>query len=100
VARLEAELRIPEGNENCSSDALLHAKDLQIQKMEAELKELQMQRDAAQARLDEVNKKLQAEEDKKLQAEEDKKLQAEEYKKQADEVAKKHAEELAQKQVP
>jgi hypothetical protein len=52
--------------------------------MEAELKELQMQRDAAQARLDEVNKKLQAEEDKK----------------QADEVAKKHAEELAQKQVP
>jgi len=60
--------------------------------MEAELKELQMQRDAAQARLDEVNKKLQAEEDKKLQAEE--------YKKQADEVAKKHAEELAQKQVP
>jgi centromeric protein E len=33
VARLEAELRIPEGNENCSSDALLHAKDLQIQKV-------------------------------------------------------------------
>jgi hypothetical protein len=52
--------------------------------MEAELKELQMQRDAAQARLDEVNKKLQAEEDKK----------------QADDVAKKHAEELAQKKVP
>jgi centromeric protein E len=33
VARLEAELKIPEGNENCSSDALLHAKDLQIQKV-------------------------------------------------------------------
>ncbi len=33
VARLEAELRIPEGNENCSSDALLHAKDLLIQKV-------------------------------------------------------------------
>jgi hypothetical protein len=44
--------------------------------MEAELKELQKQRDAAQARLDEVNKKLQAEEEKK------------------------HAEEMAQIQVP
>jgi centromeric protein E len=33
VARLEAELRVPEGNEACSSDALLHAKDLQIQKV-------------------------------------------------------------------
>ncbi|CAM6072154.1 unnamed protein product [Sphagnum tenellum] len=65
VARLEAELRVPESNEACSSDALLHAKDLQIQQMEAELKELQKQRDAAQARLDEVNKKLQAEEEKK-----------------------------------
>jgi hypothetical protein len=44
--------------------------------MEAELKELQKQRDAAQARLDEVNKKLQAEEEKK------------------------HAEDMAQIQVP
>ncbi len=44
--------------------------------MEAELKELQKQRDAAQARLDEVSKKLQAEEEKK------------------------HAEEMAQIQVP
>jgi hypothetical protein len=33
VARLEAELRVPEGNEACSSDALLHAKDLQIQQV-------------------------------------------------------------------
>ncbi len=33
VARLEAELRVPESNEACSSDALLHAKDLQIQQV-------------------------------------------------------------------
>lgn len=38
--------------------------------MEEELKELQKQRDAAQARLDEVSRKLEAEEDAKKQAEE------------------------------
>lgn len=71
VARLEAELKVPDSvTDSATSEALLQAKDLQIQKMEEELKELQLQRDAAQARLDEVSRKLGAEEVAKRLAEE------------------------------
>lgn len=52
--------------------------------MEEELRELQVQRDAAQARLDEVSRKLEAEELAKRQAEE---------------AAKKLAEQAAQRPV-
>jgi hypothetical protein len=52
--------------------------------MEEELKELQLQRDAAQARLDEVSRKLEAEE---------------EAKRLAEEAAKKYAEEAGKRQV-
>ncbi|XP_024521728.1 kinesin-like protein KIN-7A [Selaginella moellendorffii] len=56
VARLEAELRIPEAA--LSSDALLHQKEQQIQKMESEMKELIRQRDAAKTQLNEVLAKM------------------------------------------
>lgn len=46
--------------------------------MEEELRELQVQRDAAQARLDEVSRKLEAEEEAKQKAEEAAKKLAEE----------------------
>lgn len=52
--------------------------------MEEELRELQLQRDAAQSRLDEVSRKLEAEELAK---------------KQAEEAAKKFAEEAAKRTV-
>ena len=52
--------------------------------MEEELRELQQQRDAAQARLDEVSRKLEAEE---------------EAKRLAEEAAKKYAEEAGKRQV-
>jgi hypothetical protein len=113
VARLEAELKVPDlASEAASSEALLQAKDLQIQKvctflpgpssrefvfqpskkslrqskvlslvvsqMEEELRALQVQRDAAQARLDEVSRKLEAEEVAKKLAEEAAKRLAEE----------------------
>ncbi|KAG0586149.1 hypothetical protein M758_2G098300 [Ceratodon purpureus] len=79
VARLEAELKVPDlASEAASSEALLQAKDLQIQKMEEELRELQIQRDAAQARLDEVSRKLEAEEVAKKLAEEEAKRLVEE----------------------
>ncbi|KAJ7547429.1 hypothetical protein O6H91_08G085700 [Diphasiastrum complanatum] len=58
VARLEAELRVPEAS--LSSEALLQEKELQIQKMESEMKELALQRDLAQARLDDLLKKMEA----------------------------------------
>nr|PNR40469.1 hypothetical protein PHYPA_017871 [Physcomitrium patens] len=71
VARLEAELKVPDPTtEITSSEALLHAKDLQIQKMEEELRELELERDAAQARLEEVRRKLEEEEVAKRLAEE------------------------------
>lgn len=46
--------------------------------MEEELRDLQVQRDAAQARLDEVSRKLEAEEEAKQKAEEAAKKLAEE----------------------
>eukprot|EP00249_Psilotum_nudum_P001977 c14772_g1_i1 orf=85-3021(+) len=67
VARLEAELRMPETTALCLSEteALLHQKDSLIQKMEDEMKELLQQRDAAQARLDALLQKISEEEQSK-----------------------------------
>eukprot|EP00250_Pteridium_aquilinum_P022774 c25688_g1_i1 orf=163-3195(-) len=69
VARLEAELRIPEVAVPCSSDteALLHEKNAEIQQLRAEMRELYSQRDRAQARLDELQKKIEREEAAKEQ---------------------------------
>ncbi|OVA20417.1 Kinesin [Macleaya cordata] len=55
LARLESELRCP-GPTSATSDtaALLRAKDLQIGKMEKEIKELTQQRDLVQSRLDDL----------------------------------------------
>ncbi|CAM6098097.1 unnamed protein product [Calypogeia fissa] len=68
VARLEASLRSPnslagptaeEANEALlTSEALLQAKEQQIQQMAAEMEELVRQRDAAQVRLNEVTQRM------------------------------------------
>lgn len=56
VARLEAELHTPESTTVVCSDSLLIEKELQIKKMEREMKELKLQLDSAQARLDEYRR--------------------------------------------
>ncbi|KAI5068317.1 hypothetical protein GOP47_0016662 [Adiantum capillus-veneris] len=63
VARLEAELKVPETVNPCPRDAeaLLHEKNAEIQQLRAEMKELYLQRDRAQARLDEIVKKIENE---------------------------------------
>ncbi|MCO5581745.1 hypothetical protein L7F22_035634 [Adiantum nelumboides] len=64
VARLEAELKVPEIINPCPVDAeaLLHEKNAEIQQLRAEMKELHLQRDRAQARLDEILKKIEDDE--------------------------------------
>ncbi|TKY67629.1 Kinesin protein NACK1 [Spatholobus suberectus] len=55
VARLESELRTPgPAPTNCDYAALLRKKDLQIEKMEKEIKELTKQRDLAQSRVEDL----------------------------------------------
>ncbi|XP_077231045.1 kinesin-like protein KIN-7F [Tasmannia lanceolata] len=55
LARLESELRTPgAASATNNSDALLRAKNIQIQKMEKEIKELTQQRDLAQSRLEDL----------------------------------------------
>ncbi|KAH7365814.1 hypothetical protein KP509_18G047600 [Ceratopteris richardii] len=67
VARLEAELRIPEmvNSTSVDTEALLHEKNAEIQQLRAEMRELYQQRDQAQARLDEVLKKMKIEEEQR-----------------------------------
>lgn len=64
LARLEAELQIPEVVVACPSDteALLNEKNAEIEQLRAEMRELHLQRDRAQARLDELLKKIAEEE--------------------------------------
>ncbi|KAK7264232.1 hypothetical protein RJT34_31838 [Clitoria ternatea] len=55
VARLENELRTPgPATTNCDYAALLRKRDLQIEKMEKEIKELTKQRDLAQSRVEDL----------------------------------------------
>ncbi|XP_028765660.1 kinesin-like protein KIN-7E [Neltuma alba] len=55
VARLESELRTPtHAASNCDYAALLRKKDLQIEKMEKEIRELTKQRDLAQSRVEDL----------------------------------------------
>ncbi|RDX90579.1 Kinesin-like protein KIN-7E, partial [Mucuna pruriens] len=55
VARLESELKIPgPATSNCDYPALLRKKDLQIEKMEKEIRELTKQRDLAQSRVEDL----------------------------------------------
>ncbi|KAH8510634.1 hypothetical protein H0E87_008250 [Populus deltoides] len=55
VARLESELRSPApASSTCDYVSLLRKRDLQIQKMEKEIKELTKQRDLAQSRLEDL----------------------------------------------
>lgn len=55
LARLESELRSPApASSTCDYVALLRKKDLQIQKMEREIRELTKQRDLAQSRVEDL----------------------------------------------
>ncbi|KAK4258557.1 hypothetical protein QN277_004996 [Acacia crassicarpa] len=55
VARLESELKTPaHAASNCDYPALLRKKDLQIEKMGKEIRELTMQRDLAQSRVQDL----------------------------------------------
>ncbi|KAI4300075.1 hypothetical protein L6164_033492 [Bauhinia variegata] len=55
VARLESELRTPGPvSSSCDYPALLRKKDLQIEKMEKEIRELTKQRDLAQSRVEDL----------------------------------------------
>eukprot|EP00250_Pteridium_aquilinum_P012030 c20465_g1_i1 orf=254-3265(+) len=67
VARLEAELRIPDNIATDTSEtrALLNVKDAEIRQLRAEVKELHYQRDLAQAELDQLRKKFAEEEETK-----------------------------------
>ncbi|KAF9676088.1 hypothetical protein SADUNF_Sadunf09G0102000 [Salix dunnii] len=57
VARLESELRSPvPASSTCDFTSLLRQKDLQIQKMEKEIRELTKQRDLAQSRFEDLQR--------------------------------------------
>ncbi|KAG8373871.1 hypothetical protein BUALT_Bualt11G0070400 [Buddleja alternifolia] len=59
VARLEAELRSPEPSASSCLRSLLREKDMKIQQMEREIKELKRQRDLAQLELEKSSHKEQ-----------------------------------------
>lgn len=72
VARLEAELRVPDNvvADTLDTQALLNEKDVEIQQLRAEVKELNYQRDLAQAELDGLRKRIAEEEEvKKMEQE-------------------------------
>ncbi|XP_059647595.1 kinesin-like protein KIN-7F [Cornus florida] len=54
LARLETELRTPAPTSTCDYAAILRKKDLQIEKLEKEVKELTKQRDLAQSRVEDL----------------------------------------------
>ncbi|XP_052194797.1 kinesin-like protein KIN-7E [Diospyros lotus] len=54
VARLENELRTPAPSATCNCAALLRKKDLQIEKLEKEVRELTKQRDLAESRVEDL----------------------------------------------
>ncbi|GMP37731.1 hypothetical protein CsSME_00009297 [Camellia sinensis var. sinensis] len=54
LARLESELRTPAPSSTCDYSALLRKKDLQIEKLEKEVRELTKQRDLAESRVEDL----------------------------------------------
>ncbi|KAI3447990.1 hypothetical protein Pfo_004655 [Paulownia fortunei] len=58
VARLESELRTP--GSMCDHGALLRKKDMQIEKLEKEIRELKKQRDLAHSRIDDLLKAIES----------------------------------------
>lgn len=58
LARLESELRTPGPTSNCDHTTLLRKKDLQIEKLERELRELSKERDLAQANLEDALREI------------------------------------------
>ncbi|KAL7002637.1 hypothetical protein U1Q18_003791 [Sarracenia purpurea var. burkii] len=54
LARLESELRTPAASSACDYAALLRKKDLQIEKLEKEVRELTKQRDLAESRVEDI----------------------------------------------
>ncbi|KAF8013486.1 hypothetical protein BT93_I1354 [Corymbia citriodora subsp. variegata] len=66
LARLENELRTPGPvSSNCDYVALLKKKDLQIEKMDKEIRDLKRQRDVAQSRVEELLKLVENDQDPK-----------------------------------
>lgn len=59
LARLESELRTPAPTSTSDHTALLRKKDLQIEKLEREVKEISKQRDLAQAMLEDTLREIQ-----------------------------------------
>ncbi|KAK9089956.1 hypothetical protein Sjap_023133 [Stephania japonica] len=59
VARLEAELRMPDSSVRIGSEVESKEKDLKIQQMELEIEELRCQRDLAQSQVEEMRKKME-----------------------------------------
>ncbi|KAJ0009826.1 hypothetical protein Pint_34806 [Pistacia integerrima] len=69
LARLESELRSPAPiSSSCDYPALLRKKDLQIQKMEKEIKELTKQRDLAQSRVEDLLRMVGHDQDTRQEA--------------------------------
>ncbi|XP_044507667.1 kinesin-like protein KIN-7E isoform X2 [Mangifera indica] len=69
LARLESELRSPAPiSSSCDLPALLRKKDLQIQKMEKEIKELTKQRDLAQSRVEDLLRMVVHDQDMRQEA--------------------------------
>ncbi|WOH03718.1 hypothetical protein DCAR_0623118 [Daucus carota subsp. sativus] len=58
LARLESELRTPAPTSTSDHTALLRKKDLQIEKLEREVKELSKQRDLAQSKLEDALREI------------------------------------------
>ncbi|PSS19122.1 Kinesin-like protein [Actinidia chinensis var. chinensis] len=54
LARLESELRTPAPSSNCDYAAVLKKKDVQIEKLEKEVRELTKQRDLAESRVEDL----------------------------------------------
>ncbi|KAL0376191.1 UNVERIFIED_CONTAM: Kinesin-like protein KIN-7C [Sesamum calycinum] len=61
VARLESELRTP--GSVCDHGALLRKKDMQIEKLEKEIRELKKQRDLAHSRIDDLLRAIEGDKD-------------------------------------
>ncbi|KAB1224551.1 Kinesin-like protein NACK1 [Morella rubra] len=77
LARLESELRSPvPASSTCDYAALLRKKDLQIEKMEKEIKEVTKQRDLAESRIQDLLRMIGNEENSRQASFSDHKMQA------------------------
>ncbi|XP_027191545.1 kinesin-like protein KIN-7E isoform X2 [Cicer arietinum] len=69
VARLESELKVPAATSNCDYAALLRKKDLQLEKMDKQIRELTKQRDLAESRIEDLLRMVGKEQKSKKEGE-------------------------------